>query len=269
MTSTAVYGRMLAARVRSDWQYRTSFIIFTISQAFAPLLDFLAIAVLFNRVPQLGSWSLAEVAFLFGLSGVSFGLADTLIGSVEYVSRRIKDGTFDRLLIRPMGALVQLSAEEFAFRRLGKMAQAGTVMALAAANLDITWSPGLAAFTAVTIAAGVVIYGSIWVVTASVAFWSVETQQMANAFTYGGNFVSQYPLTIYAGWVRRLILFVVPIGFVGYMPALVILGRNAEVDRFGLPAILPYLSPVIAGIAFVLARAVWRLGLRHHRSTGS
>lgn len=264
-----IYGRLIAARVRSDWQYRTSFILFTLSQALAPMLDFAAIAVLFHQVPNLEGWSLAEVALVFGMSATAFGFADAVVGSVELVSRRIKEGTFDRLLIRPLGPLLQLTAEEFAFRRFGKMAQGMGVLGLTIAALDVDWSVALVAFVLVSIAAAAAIYGALWVATSSMAFWTVETGEMANAFTYGGNFASQYPLTIYAPWLRRFLVFVVPIAFVGYLPALVVLDRNTPADRFGLPAAVPYLSPAVAVAAWIAARAIWRLGLRHHRSTGS
>lgn len=269
LTIPRIYGRLLAARVRSDWQYRTSFILFTISQAFVPLLDFVAIAVLFHQVPRLGGWTMAEVGLMFGISATGFGLADAVVGSVELVSRRVKEGTFDRLLTRPMGPLLQLTAEEFAFRRLGRMAQGVVVTAISAAVLDVAWSPADIGMLVVYSASAAVIYGGMWVATSSIAFWTVETQEMANAFTYGGNFASQYPLTIYASWLRRFLVLVVPIGFVGYLPALVLLDRNTEAARFGLPAAVPYLSPLVAVAAWVVARAVWRLGLRHHRSTGS
>lgn len=264
-----IYARLLAARVRSDWQYRTSFVLFTISQAFVPLLDFAAIAVLFHQVPRIGGWPMAEVALMFGISATGFGLADALVGSVELVSRRVKEGTFDRLLTRPMGPLLQLTAEEFAFRRLGRMAQGVVVVVASALALDAGWSVVDVVLLVVFIASATVIYGGMWVATSSIAFWTVETQEMANAFTYGGNFASQYPLTIYATWLRRFLVLVVPIAFVGYLPSLVLLDRNTEAARFGLPAAVPYLSPLVAVITWLVARAVWRLGLRHHRSTGS
>lgn len=267
--AASALGRMLSARVRSDWQYRTSFILFTISQALAPMLDLAAIAVLFHQVPRLAGWTMAEVALIFGLSATAFGLADTVVGSVERLSLRIKEGTFDRLLVRPLGPLSQLAVEEFAFRRLGKVAQGLGVLAVALTQLDVGWSPALVLFTTTAVVAAAVIYGSLWVLTSSVAFWTVETQEMANAFTYGGNFASQYPLSIYADWLRRFLVFVVPIAFVGYLPALVVLGRNTAADRFGLPAALPYLSPAVAVVVCLASRATWRLGLRHHRSTGS
>ena len=69
-----------------------------------------------------------EVALLFGLSGVAFGLADLLVSQVETASSHIKAGTFDLFLLRPMPTLLHLSASEFALRRIGRVLQPAVVL---------------------------------------------------------------------------------------------------------------------------------------------
>ena len=263
-----VYGHLAAARVRADWQYRTSFVLFTLGQALITVLDFIAIAVIFGRVDLLAGWSLAEVAFLYGASGTAFGLADCFISAVERCSQRIKDGTFDRLLIRPLGPLLQLSAEEFAFRRFGKLAQAMTVFGIAIAAVDVDWTVGRVVMIPAMVLAGFAIFGAIFVITSSLAFWTVDTQEFANAFTYGGNFMTQYPLAVFAPWMRRLAMLT-GVAFVNYVPALYVLGRDGADERFGLPAATLFLSPAVGLAAAVLAAWVWRVAIRHYRSTGS
>lgn len=263
-----VYGHLAAARVRADWQYRTSFVLFTLGQALITMLDFVAIAVIFGRVDELGGWSLAEVAFLYGASGTAFGLADCFISAVERCSQRIKDGTFDRLLIRPLGPLLQLSAEEFAFRRFGKLAQAMVVFGIAIGSVDVAWDVGRVLMIPVMVLSGFAIFGAVFVVTSSLAFWTVDTQEFANAFTYGGHFLTQYPLAVFAPWMRRLAM-ITGIAFVNYFPVLYVLGRDAAGDRFGLPAVATLASPVVALVVSLAAAWVWRTAIRHYRSTGS
>ena len=260
-----IYGYLVGARIRADWQYRTSFVLFTLGQALITFLDFAAIAVIFGRVDRLAGWSLYEVAFLYGASGVAFGLADVFISAVERCSQRIKAGSFDRLLIRPLGPLLQLSAEEFAFRRLGKLAQATAVFVLATGALEIDWTVGRVVMIPVMIASGFAIFGALFVATSSIAFWTVETQEFANAFTYGGNFMTQYPLGVFAPWMRRLAM-VIGVAFVNYVPALYILDRD---DDVGLPAFAPLLSPAVAVLLSAVSWWIWRTAIRHYRSTGS
>ena len=126
-----VWRRLVGARIRADWQYRTSFLLFLLSQTLVAGLDLLVIAAIFAQVDTLAGWSGVEVALLYGLAGSAFGLADLLISQVELASWHIKAGTFDLFLLRPVPTLLHLSASEFALRRIGRIVQPLVVLVVA------------------------------------------------------------------------------------------------------------------------------------------
>jgi ABC-2 type transport system permease protein len=261
-----IYRRLIGARIRSDLQYRTSFVLFTSSQFLITFLDFVTIFVLFQQVPTLDGWTVEEVAFLYGVSGVAFGLADVFVSQVDDLSTRIRDGSFDRLLIRPLGTLFQIVTDDFALRRFGKVGQAALVLVVALGRIDVDWTAGRVVMVPLMVVSGALIFGSVWVAGCSLVFWATEGREVVNAFTYGGNFLTQYPLNIYAQWLRRLFAIAVPLAFVNYFPALYVLGRD---DDLGAPAVVQFLSPAVAVVTVLTARAVWQTGVRHYRSTGS
>jgi ABC-2 type transport system permease protein len=260
------YRTLAAAKLRSDWQYRAGFVAMFASTLLVTAMDFAGIAVVFTKTPVLGGWTFQDVAFLYGVAGTSFGFADFLVGSVEQISMRVRTGVFDLLLIRPVNALVHLTASEFTFRRIGKVAQALVVLVVATAIADIEWTPGRMLMLPLTIVSGTVIASATWVITASVAFFTVDTQEIANTFTYGGDLVTSYPLHIFETWLRILMTYIFPLVFVSYLPALYILDLETPL---ALPSWLRFASPLAAAAMAVAARAVWRAGLRHYRSTGS
>jgi ABC-2 type transport system permease protein len=261
-----VYRRLLGARIRADWQYRTSFVLYLLGQTIVAGTELVAIVVIFTAVDRLAGWSAAEVALLFGLSGVAFGLADLFVSPVEMAARHIKAGSFDQFLVRPAGALWQLLATEFALRRLGRSVQPLVVLAVALRLVDVAWGPAEVVLVPLTVACGAVIYGAIWVITSSLAFWTVETQEVGSSFTYGGDALTSYPFDVLGTWLRRLVTFVVPLGSIAYLPALRLLGKRPP---FGLPLVATWSGPVVALVAALVARAVWRLAIRHYRTTGS
>ncbi len=261
-----VWRHLVGARIRADWQYRTSFLLFLLSQSLISAFDLAVIATLFSQVDLLGGWSGMEVALLFGLGGVAFGLSDLLVSPVETSSHHIKAGSLDLFLLRPVPTLVHVSASEFALRRAGRMLQPALVLAVALVAAPIRWSPEAVLLVPVAIASGAVIFGAIWVITSSISFWTVESQEVANAFTYGGNLMVQYPLDVLAAWLRRLATFAVPLAFVAYLPAARLLSRP---HPLGLPGALAWASPAVAVAMAGAARAVWGLAIRHYRSTGS
>ena len=261
----SVYARLVAARCRADWQYRTSFALYLAGQFVVTLLDFAEIAVIFTQVPALAGWTFGEVALLYATSSVAFALCDMFVSEVELAERHVRLGTFDLFLLRPLGPLVQLCASEFEMRRAGKLAQALVVLAIAVVVAPVTWTVGRVLMMVVTILAGAVIFSAISVATSCVAFWAVGAKEVANSFIYGGNFSSQYPLDVYGPWLRRL-LVIVPIAFVNYLPVAWILGKP---DALGLPSWAAFASPIVAGASAFVAGIVWRTAVRHYRSTGS
>ena len=261
-----IYRRLVGARVRSDLQYRTSFVLFTLSQFLITFADFLVVLVLFTHVSSFDGWRVADVAFLYGVSCLAFSIGDMFVSQVEYLPQHIRMGSFDRLLVRPLGPLLQLSTEEFALRRIGKVGQSFVVLCLALATVDVDWNPGRVLMVPVMIVAGVGIFSAVWVAFSIITFWSTESREIVNSFTYGGNFLTQYPLSIYVPWLRRLFSVVVPIAFVNYFPALYVLDKE---DALNAPDFLRFVSPLVAVASVLVARLAWRIGIRHYRSTGS
>ncbi len=260
-----VYRRLVAAHVRSQLQYRVSFVSGVVGTALLTVVDFLAILVLFHQVPSLAGWSVAEVALLYAIASVAFAVTDLMIGHLDLFPDMIREGTFDLVLARPLPSLFQVVASDFALRRLGKALQGLAVLVFAVTRVDVDWNATRVLVLVVAIAAGVVIYGAVWVALATVTFWVVDAMEVVNAFTYGGNFLSQYPLDLFARWLRGLVVFVVPLAFVAYYPAVAILDKP---DALGLPDATAFASPLVALVSALAAGALWRFAVRHYRSAG-
>ena len=260
-----IYVRLIGARVRSQLVYRTSAVLQLLGAGLLTAVDFVAIAVIFANVSELGEWRLGEVALLYALATISFALTDIAIGHLDLFPQMIREGTFDQILVRPLPSLLQVIASDFAVRRFGKLLQGIAVLIYALIAVDVDWTLGRAFALPLAVVAGAVIYGAIWVALATVAFWIVDAIELVNAFTYGGSFLAQYPIGIFARWLRGLVVFVVPLAFVAYFPALYVLDRE---DTLGLPEGFQYASPVVAVLAALASAVIWRNAVRHYRSAG-
>jgi ABC-2 type transport system permease protein len=261
----SIYVRLVAGRARSQLEYRMSLALQIVATALLTLLDFVMILVLFENVPTLDGWTVQEVALLYGLAAISFALTDLVVGHLDLFPQMIRDGTFDQILVRPLPSLLQVVASDFSLRRVGKLAQGIGVLAVALVAVDVDWTPGRALMIPLAIASGTLIYSGVWIALATIAFWIVDAIELVNAFTYGGNFLSGYPITIFGRWLRNLVLFVIPIAFVSYFPALYVLDRP---DDLGLPEALRYLSPVVGVVTAIVAMLIWENAVRHYRSAG-
>jgi ABC-2 type transport system permease protein len=260
------YALLAWTWIRAAAQYPVSMVLLLLATAAVTALDLAGIVLLFARAPAIGGFTAPEVLFLYGTSGVSFAVADILLGSAERLGHHVREGTLDAMLVRPVSPLVQVATEEFSPRRLGRLVPTSAVLILAIPRLGVEWTPLRLALVPMMIASGTVIFAALWVLTAAVQFVLLDGHQATKAVTYGGGFLTQYPLTVYGREFVRALTFMVPLAFVNWQPTLYILDRP---DPLGLPAAFRFASPAIAALLCGVAALSWRTGLRHYRSTGS
>ena len=261
-----LYGRLVAADLRGQMQYKLSFAILTVGSFFSLFLEFVAVLILVGRFPHMAGWSAGEVAFLYGLVSISFGLAEMIVGGFDRFAMLIVRGDFDRVLVRPADPFVQLFSQEFQLRRLGRVAQGIATLGVAQALTGIVWTTPKLLYLPVVIASGALLFAALFILGATLCFWTVQTNELTNILTNGGTVLASQPMDIYTDWFRRFFIFVVPLAFVTYFPALFFLDRP---DALGLPVFFPFLPAPVAVAFFLVARTVWDFGVRHYQSTGS
>ncbi|MCW2879873.1 MAG: hypothetical protein JWQ95_3973 [Sphaerisporangium sp.] len=250
--------------IRAAAQYPLSMAMLTIGSFVVTGLDIAVILIIFSHTGSLGGFTLPEVMFLYGTSGVSFAVADMLFGNVDKLSQHVKSGTFDAMLIRPVSPFVQMAVDRFTFQRFGRTAQAATVLIIALTRLDMPWQR--AWMIPLMVLCGIVLITAVWTLGGAIQFILTDAPEIANAFTYGGGQLTQYPLSVYGNDLVRAATFIVPLAFVNWQPGLFVLDRP---DPLGLPYWLRFLGPVAALALACVAAFAWRAGLRRYRSTGS
>ncbi len=263
----SLYVRLIGARIRAQMQYRVSFWMELLGFGLVTGLEFATVAILFGRFRSIGGWTITEVALLYGLTSIAFGLAEMLgRGFDSPFEKMMQQGSFDTVLTRPLGSFFGVLTSEFQLMRLGRVAQGTLILAYACARLPIAWTPARLLLIPVTVCSGAAIYAGLMVAGAAICFWTIQSPEVINVFTFGGEEATSYPLHIYNGLIRGVFLFVIPIAFASYPAALFLLGRA---DPFGLPAWLAWLAPLAAALFCAVALAFWRLGVSKYQSAGS
>lgn len=261
-----LWARYAGISMRGQMQYRASFLLAAGGQFLATAVEFIGMWALFDRFGQLKSWTFPEAALFYGVVHLSWALADALTTGFDRFGILVKQGDFDRLLLRPRSTVLQLAGHELALRRVGRLVQGAAVLVWASLALGLAWTPAKLGLLAAAVAGGTSLFFGIMILHATLAFWSTESLEIINTLTYGGIQSAQYPLSIYRAWFRHFFTFAVPLACVSYFPVVAILGRP---DPLGTPPWLQGLAPV-AGPAFLAAALqVWRVGVRRYTSTGS
>ncbi|MCM0647972.1 ABC-2 family transporter protein [Clostridium swellfunianum] len=258
-----LYLKYLSILFRSQMEYRTSFILLSIGQFFVPFLVFTSIFMFFQRFESLAGWSLYEVALCYSVIHIAFSLSECFARGFDSFSSLIINGDFDRILVRPRTTILQVLGSKFEFTRIGRLAQSLIVLVFSIANLQISWNIHKMTTLLLMIISAVFIFAGIYMLGATLCFWTVEGLEVVNIFTDGGREMAQYPLSIYKEWLRKFFTFIIPFGTVNYLPLMFILDK-AEGNS------LLYMFTPLLGLAFIIPCVlVWNFGVRHYKSTGS
>jgi ABC-2 type transport system permease protein len=260
------YTALLRTHVRARAQYRFSFWVDMTSNILFLGADLLALLVMFGVANNLGGFTRPQVLVMFGFAGTGFTLADLAVGNIEKIRSYVRTGLLDTVLIRPLSVIGQLLAMDFGVRRIGRLLYSVAILVVALALTSPHWTVAKVVMLVLAPLGGAALFGSIFVATSTVAFWWIESGEMGNVVTYGGRDFTSYPTGIYGGWFRRIFGFFLGLGFVAYYPALFILDLP---DPIGMPAWTGWTSLLIAPFAIGAAALVWRIGVRHYRSSGS
>ena len=265
MKTLRYMGRAMGLLLRSAMQYRASFLMQTLSQAVMTGGDLLAVAVLLGRFTRLGPWSGPEILFFFGVMQCVFALGQFLGRGVENFSAYVHSGEFDTMLARPRALFVQVICARLDPRRLGGILVGLCALALAAAGQPIAWSWGKALLLLVSCLGSALLLLGLFLIEATVSFFSVKSIEMVNVLTYGGRAACQYPADIYPRPLRLLFTFVAPFALCMHLPVSWVLDKPLWGASYGAALLAPLAGAVFFG---VMVR-VWYWGVRHYRSTGS
>ncbi len=265
MSRLAAYRAILGARLRAQTTYRRSFALQLVGNLAQGGLDFVEVYVIFHNVRVLGGLDFRASILVFALANLSFALADATAGSLDEVPRLIRTGTLEVLMLRPLSVIGQVVTTDLALRRLGRASTATLVLAVALRVNPIDWTPARAALLVAAPVAGTAVFVALFVLAGAVQFWLTDGAEVTNAFTYGGNYAASFPAAVLPLPLRAFFSFVIPTAFVGYLPALALLGLPGPA---WLPGSLGWWSPAVAVLALGTASLTWRSGVRRYTGAG-
>lgn len=263
-----LYFRLIGVQIRSQMQYRVGFILDAISTAVITGTVFITLVFVIERFGNIAGWSLGEVGFLYGMVEFSFGLMDMLFSGFDpqNFGRQVRLGRLDQVLLRPINVTVQIFGSDFIIRRIGRIAQGLVIFIISYQMVDIQWSVGKIIYLPVVILSQVFFFGGLFIIGATLTFWTYESIEVMNIFTYGGAEMMSYPMNIYPGWMKKFFTYILPAIFINYYPALFFLDKP---DPLNYPAYAMLLSPAIGIGIFGMGLLFWRYGLQHYQSTGT
>jgi ABC-2 type transport system permease protein len=259
------YIRLMAlffrVSVLSELAYRFNFFV----QIFQSLLELATaiagLAVIFSHTSTLGGWQPDEVLALVGIYILVGGMIRFAIQpGMEQLIDSVRHGTLDFILIKPEDAQFLISVQKVKVWELIDIMLGFAVLITALIRLGEKVGSLQAGEFAMMLISGMVIIYSFWLVLATLSFWFVRVENILFIFQSMYE-AGRWPITLYPGWLRFALTFLVPVAFATTVPAEALTGR--------LTGETLVVAVIAAVLMFMVSRTFWRAGLRHYSGTSA
>lgn len=243
-------------------QSKTNFFIGLFAMFCFQATGIVFIYLIFQNIPNLNGWSLDQVVFIYGFAQLPRGLDHLITDFIWIFSQNvIVRGDFDRYLLRPINPLFQLIVERFQPDALGEIVIGIILVAVAGGRLHMKFGFLDILLFAVVVISGSVIYTSIKLFFASLAFWIKNSISIVDMI-YALNDFAKYPIGIYSRVVQIIITFIIPFAFTAFIPAGYFIGK-VDLKSAVIGTVLA------AVLSFTVAYAIFQRGINTYESAGN
>jgi ABC-2 type transport system permease protein len=245
----------------NELQYRANLAIQLLESGISLATGLAVLGLVFGQTTNLGGWSQAELLAVMGVHILMGGVIRTAIQpNMERLMTDVRQGTLDFVLTKPEDSQVLVSVREFRIWQAVDIVVGAIVLAIAIGQLEGSIGVGAALLFGATLILGAVMIYCFWLLLTTAAFWIVRMDEIHELFD--GIYQSgRWPVTIYPGWLRISLTYLVPIAFAVTVPAEALTSR-LTVETLGLAAAF-----TIALLA--VTRWFWRFGLRNYSGASS
>ena len=256
-----VYFKALGLHLKSELEYRASFIISFLSQILVFFSYYFIIISLFTKFNNIKGFSMFEVLLCFSIIQFGFAFNEVFARGIDKFENLIIDGGFDRLLLRPKGIILQVLCNDSDFIKVSRLIQSIIVLVISLINLNINWNIYRVICLLLMLVSSIVIFFGIFLLAASYCFITVQGLEVRNVFTDGGKQMAQYPIGVFKKGFVYFFTFIIPYAFVNYYPLLYFVGKN-NITYYCL-------SPLIVFIYLIPCVLIFYLGIKKYSSVGS
>lgn len=253
--------------IKAWFQYKVDALLRSLAVFLREATGIIVIYFTLLKFDNLNGWNLYEMLFLFSLLFLTYGILILFGTGLRDFGYTVRDGSFDRFLLRPRGILFQITfvnADWFA--AIGHGGLGIVLFLISAGKAGIIWTPVNILYYILAVSGGVMIQGAIFLFIATLNIYLLETESLRELFYWNMRKFAGYPISIFHRAIQICMIYVVPFAFINYFPAQFLL-RKADMAQY--PEYFMYITPVVGIVLYLLAYAFWRFSLRFYTSSGN
>lgn len=257
----------LKMSIHTGMQYRVDTVVATLAVFVRESTNIIVIYLALLKFDKINGWNVNEMLFLFSILFLTYALVVSLFADLRDFSSMIREGRFDRLVVRPRGLLFQLILNNADLMASAGHGTLGIVLFLfSAGRVGIQWDVLTILYYVGAIIGGVLIQGGMFIFFSALSFYFVETNSIREIFYWNMRKFAGYPISIYSKLIQGLMIYVVPFAFVNYFPAQYLL-RKEDMENYN--EMYMYMAPVVGVVIYIAAYVFWRISVKRYKSTGN
>ena len=250
---------------KSRIEYQMSFFAGFFANFYCYFITYAILWVIIKKFNSIGGWNFSELTILYSFNLLSYAISGTLFWySIYHLEDLVVSGNFDRYLLRPLGIIPQLMCTSFGYTFLGQILVSSIFLISNFYKVaDLTFFNIF--YLCISLIGSVFLQAGAVILVGSLSFWILRSKEVGAVVYYQiRNFIN-YPLNIYPSFLKIILTFIIPWGFINYYPCLIFLNKyNNLYDH-----ILGLIAPLVCIIIFIISLKVFSIGLRQYSSTGS
>jgi ABC-2 type transport system permease protein len=240
----------------NELQYRANFFIQLLQSAVAVVTALVVLTLIYSHTEALNGWSQPELIVVTGIQILLGGVIGMSIQpNMQRLMEEVRDGKLDFALTKPEDSQVLVSVRDVRIWRSVDIVSGAAVLAYGIGGLDRDVGLVDSLLFVALLAVGALMIYCFWLLISTLAFWIVNVWEIAELFQ-GIYQTGRFPTTIYPGWLRIGVTFLVPIAFAITVPA------EAVTSRLDWGTVALALG--FGAALFAFTRRWWRFGLRYY-----
>ncbi|MDX2973842.1 ABC-2 family transporter protein [Kribbella solani] len=260
------YVILQRAALRAQLQYRVNFWTTLMGGVAYQGTQLLFLGVLLGKFGLIAGWGFREVAFVFAMRLASHALYVVPFGSLRLTDLIVRDGEFDRVLLRPVNPFLQLITRQFPLMSIGDALLGFGALIVFGWQAPVEWSVAKVGYLLLAVIGGGLVETGIQTFFCGLSFVAASTFSLR---IFADNSIMQfsgYPLTMFGRGVFYGFCSVFPMAFIAFLPASLLLGRTGDIP---LPVWLIAAAPVAGPVVLALGYAFFIRMLPRYASPGS
>lgn len=250
---------------RTSWliflAHRFNFVMSSLANIMWTFSQVITLHFLSQKIHALAGWGFPELVLLMALTQVYYYTAFILYEqSLSKLFDKVRDGTFDRMLTKPINIKFLASFETIGVAQIFSVFVGCVPLLIIGLSGSRNLNPALFLPAIVVLTFGLLTMYFLSLSISGFTFFLEDVQSFKDFVVYSSGDFARLPIDIFPTFLRFTLSFIIPLAFTTYYPVIILKGAS--------PTLLIIGGGALTLIFYLISKLTWSLGLKRYSGVG-